>query len=163
MSRNNPTTFWARVQRSDESECWPWTGQLNTHGYGDCKYQGRRTTAHRIAFELHTGERLQRNVVVCHRCDNPRCCNPAHLFAGSQGDNVRDCHAKGRAKHNRTNGERRPLHKLTEAQVREIRASRCPLRTAAARYGVSSVTILKIRRREKWAHVSDNNNENEHG
>lgn len=154
MSKNNPSTFWAKVKRGAEAECWPWTETLNPHGYGDCKYQGRRTNAHRIAFELANGESLPSDVVVCHRCDNPACCNPAHLFSGSQGDNVRDCHAKGRARHNRTNGERRPLHKLTEAQVRDIRESKCSLRAAAAKYGVSSVTILKIRRREKWAHVT---------
>lgn len=154
MSRNNPTTFWGKVRCGRDDECWPWVRHLNSHGYGDCKYQGRRTNAHQVALELATGESLPRDVVVCHRCDNRACCNPSHLFRGSQGDNVRDCNAKGRARHNRTNGEHRPLHKLTEQQVRDIRSSPCSLRAASAKYGVSNVTILKIRRREKWAHVT---------
>jgi HNH endonuclease len=88
--------FWAKVDRSAGPDgCWPWTGARFWFGHGAIKIDGRPWGAHRIAWELTNGpipDGLQAN----HRCDNPPCCNPAHLFLGTQLDNVRDMDAKGR-------------------------------------------------------------------
>lgn len=156
MSRNTPETFWARVRRGEPDACWPWVGHLNSHGYGDCYYQGRRTNAHRIAFELATGERPPREAVVCHRCDNRACCNPAHLWLGSQGDNVRDCRDKGRARGTFNGGARHPRHtaKLTQEQVEWARSAYADgmRQTAiAAQLGVHSATISRLVRGERRA------------
>jgi hypothetical protein len=92
------TSFWNRVDRSTgEDECWLWTGSRNGEGYGAVKVNGSRFPAHRMALALTTGY-CPPQLVACHRCDNPPCCNPAHLFWGTVYDNRHDCIAKGRAR-----------------------------------------------------------------
>ena len=85
--------FWERVERTET--CWPWTAAVNSAGYGMVGRDGGLFLAHRIAFELTNGP-IPDGLVVCHRCDTPRCCRPDHLFLGTQGDNLADMWAKGR-------------------------------------------------------------------
>lgn len=88
--------FWSRVDRSDG--CWTWTRDFHSGGYGIFRRHADRTrkvTAHRVAFALEVRPLLA-GEVVRHTCDNPPCCNPAHLVAGTQADNVRDAVARGR-------------------------------------------------------------------
>lgn len=89
--------FWARVDRSAGPDaCWPWTGPKNAQGYGIVS----GGTASRMALELTLGRRLAvRYELACHHCDNPPCCNPAHLFAGSHRDNAQDALRKGHVSH----------------------------------------------------------------
>ena len=93
-------------------------------------------------------------MIVCHHCDNPPCCNPAHLFLGTTQDNTRDMVAKGR---NRVPlGAANGLSKLTEADVREIRRARfggVPRAQLTALYGVNYSRIYRIEIGELWAHV----------
>lgn len=87
--------FWKLVGVGDPEECWEWLGYKSKKGYGQLPVAFRHRRAHRTAFEL-SGGRLEEGEVVCHTCDNPGCCNPKHLFAGTQIDNVNDRHKKNR-------------------------------------------------------------------
>lgn len=96
--------FWRRVDRSGGPDaCWPWMRVPSTGGYGLAKYKGRRRIASRVAWELTNGP-IPGGMQVLHHCDNPPCCNPAHLFLGTVADNVADMIAKGRAAHQRDTG-----------------------------------------------------------
>lgn len=88
------TRFWDRVDKS--GECWLWFGKIEWDGYGRVKYKGKSYRAHRVAWELVNGE-IEDGLLVLHRCDNPLCCNPSHLFLGTQQDNMTDKKQKGRA------------------------------------------------------------------
>lgn len=91
--------FWANVEERGSDECWPWVGPIDTRanqGYGNFRLAKTATRAHRLALILSTATDLPTEVFACHRCDNPPCCNPAHLFPGSALDNNRDAIAKGR-------------------------------------------------------------------
>ena len=89
---------WVRVFGRCEvyGDCWVFTGQPNEDGYGHVRHDGRMVGAHRVAWEKATGTWPPSDMDVCHTCDNPPCCNPAHLFLGSHADNNADRHAKGR-------------------------------------------------------------------
>lgn len=100
QDRTIPDRFWDKVATGDPEACWPWTGgDRHEFGYGRFHLSNspqRRIWAHRFAFMLATGEDA-RGMVVMHSCDNPPCCNPAHLSLGTQRDNVADMIAKGRS------------------------------------------------------------------
>ncbi len=160
--------FWRYVQKSDG--CWEWTGYRGTGGYGQIGEgtgQGRNLTAHRVSWLLHFGS-IPPGLFVCHHCDNPPCVRPDHLFLGTAQINVADRERKGRgakgaglyALHpeRRARGERVHLARLTEDQVREIRARYAAggvkQSDLARAYNVSRGSIGPIVRGETWRHVS---------
>jgi HNH endonuclease len=152
---NQPADLWARVAIGGPDECWPWLGSTRGRGYGDFKIGGHHVVAHRLAFELATGTDPG-DLLVCHTCDNPPCCNPAHLFLGTVADNNRDKQHKGRQ--TRLLGSRNPNAKLSEADVREIRRRRAAGekgRTLAREFEVSPsrITMLTRSRYAVWSHV----------
>lgn len=148
--------FWQKVDRASDG-CWIWTGACNAAGYG--VLHGRERLAHRFSFELHHGAGSADGVLVLHRCDNPPCVRPDHLFPGTNLDNVRDMQAKGRQRPPDMRGERHPSARLTEQQVVEIRAEYIArsrshgAKPLAARYSVTPAHIEQIVRRKTWSHV----------
>lgn len=130
--------FWGRVTVTDAASCWEWRGP-ETRGYG--RFRGERT--HRLAYQLINGA-IPDGLMVLHSCDNRRCCNPAHLRAGTHADNVQDAIDRRRFARGSANGNT----KLTDEQIRYIR-SNPDKKTGAAlarQFGIAESTISYIRR-----------------
>lgn len=146
--------FWRRVEKSDD--CWVWTGHLNDDGYGtfsvDASGPRSNWLAHRLAYHLTYGS-IPDGEYVLHRCDNPACVRPDHLFTGDQTANMQDCIAKGRF--SRAKGERCGRSKLTEAQVLEIRKRAETERGCkiAPDYGLTKEAVYAIVKRKVWKHI----------
>lgn len=149
--------FWAKVRHAQEpGACWPWLGSTR-HGYGNIgvgsRVDGSRrvVSAHRVAWELTHGP-IPDGLWVLHRCDNPSCVRPTHLFLGTPQDNVDDMLAKGR--HRALAGEQHKSAKLTTSQVNEIRArysrEKANGKELAAEFGVSNVMIYRIVNQKSW-------------
>lgn len=136
--------FWDRVLSAPKDECWLWTGTRTEKGYGRFVVApGVRLRAHRVSWELTNGP-IPNGLWVLHRCDNPSCCNPAHLFLGTNADNSADRDRKGR---NRvvTIGEAHPRAKLTWDKVAELKVRHArgdvTYRSLAIEYGVCETTV----------------------
>lgn len=152
--------FWAQVQKTDG--CWMWTGAKDHSSkdcYGRIQDEGGRGSkllnAHRVAYELLVGP-IPNSLCVLHCCDNPSCVNPSHLFLGTKADNLRDMTSKGR----RARGERVGGAKLTEQEIKEIRAQYRRYSkefggpSLGRRYGVAENTIRHVVRGETWRQAS---------
>lgn len=149
--------FWAGVDRSDPEECWDWQRSRTAFGYGQFVAAGRNHRAHRVAYQAVKGP-IDGAWLVCHRCDNPACCNPDHLFLGSYGDNTMDAKRKGRrlggdANGRASRGTRHYMAAFTEEQVRAIRQDPRSQTEIARDYGVSSATIHRIVRRLTYREI----------
>lgn len=114
--KSKEQNFWNKVEVSGADECWNWIGAKDTNGYGNVKCGRQVTKAHRIAYTLHYGE-WPANFMVCHKCDNPSCCNPNHLWKGTGFDNMQDCATKGRNRYAVMFGETNPNSKLSKDQA----------------------------------------------
>jgi len=145
--------FLAKIDCRSETECWEWLADKRD-GYGRFRIGGRDGdlyTATRLMWRLIHGTDPIGQLVL-HSCDNPGCCNPAHLFIGSQADNNRDKEVKGRGQHPR--GEQNGLAKLSDEVVRCIYQSTETNVALAKQYGVSDVAVRNIREGQTWQHVT---------
>lgn len=147
--------FWSKVEIRGNDDCWPWVASINRYGYGQFSsghsYSQLKTSkAHRVSWTLRNGP-IPSSLHVLHKCDNPLCVNPDHLFLGTPFDNMADKVAKGRQAH--LKGTSNGHTKLTEAQVLAIRSDSRPSRPIAAEYGVAYSLISKIKSRRQWAHL----------
>lgn len=142
--------FWAKVDcTAGLFECWLWTA-CTANGYGAIYWHGHQRGAHCISYELAHGP-IPDSLLVCHTCDNKLCCNPSHLFLGTNLDNAQDKERKGRG--NQVYGENSGSCKLSDVQVIEIRrlhaAGNVTLAELGRMFNVSYVHIGKIVRHEK--------------
>jgi len=147
-------SFWSYVDVRGFDECWKWRGGLFTNGYGQFRLGAHKVKAHRCAYELTRGP--LNDLRALHRCDYPPCCNPVHLFSGTDADNSHDRDAKGRTRNGIVSlpGERNPAAKLTLGDVAEIRRlASCgiPQRRLASIFAVSQSQVGNIVRRQAWA------------
>lgn len=143
--------FWSKVKKT--SNCWVWTGMKTSLNYGVFSYRGKDVYSHRFSYEIHNGN-IKKNYCICHKCDNPPCINPDHLFMGTKADNSKDAKSKGRNLLQGHPGESHCAHKLTMKQVTSIRSefkryvvTRFSL---ASKYNVSQHTISDILYGKSW-------------
>lgn len=146
--------FHTKYERRGPDDCGPWTdarrngktryGLLRTGHRGE-----ERWPAHRIAWVLANGPIEPRTLYVCHRCDNPECVNPAHMFLGTHADNIADRGVKKRA----ARGEAAGLASFTNEQVAGIRRDPRPYSEIAKDYGVTESAIGGVRTGRSWAHL----------
>lgn len=175
--------FWAKVDRRGPDECWLWTAARFSNGYGAFRHGPLQRRSHRVSYEIAHGP-VADDALVCHSCDTPACVNPAHLWLGSHADNHADRNAKGRqargdrngsrtrperlkrgaewAKRNKpesiARGERIARAKLTENEVRQIRALYATGQYSSPQlgrqFGISHHGILAIVHHVTWKHVT---------
>lgn len=165
ITEKNLRNFWAKVYKSES--CWEWTASKDACGYGMFGIDGHGYRAHRLSYYLKFGP-IPIGILVLHHCDNPCCVNVAHLFLGTQTDNMHDMESKGRS--NKARGERSAMrlhpelvrrgekhHKalLNAEQVAAIRTTfnGSNGNSLAAQFGVSSCTIRDIVKRRSWTHL----------
>jgi hypothetical protein len=136
------------ISPEPNSGCWLWAGCSGRDGYGILRVNGKNVRAHRFSYELHVGT-IDPGLLVCHKCDNPLCVNPDHLFLGSNSENQIDCARKRR----RGTHQKLSVKQAAEILVRAKAGERtCDL---AKEYGVSVPLISNIKSRIKWAHVDN--------
>ena len=159
---NHPSVeecFWSRVDRCGPNECWPWLGSKREDGYGRFQIGPKRVRANRYSLELALKRQLGDGLMALHRCDNPPCVNPAHLYEGTFFDNEHDAVARGRAKFPTppdNSGEHNGCAKLTPALVRQIRARRdagLRWREIAAEVGMSMSATYEAGIGKRWKSV----------
>lgn len=153
--------FWEKVDKRGPDQCWPWRGaRLTDSGHGQLWDGERVRPATQISLEL-SGVRMNGRWAL-HKCNNPPCVNPAHLYPGTHADNIKDAVEAGAFKGPRPNrsGEKNPLAVLTAEQVREARDlyvpfdKECGCRALARRFGVSQSAMSKVLLRKTWGGVS---------
>lgn len=146
--------FSEKWKLNSDSGCWEWTASLAGKGYGQIKIPGERKQmyAHRLSWMIHKGE-VPQGKSVLHRCDNPKCVNPNHLFVGTHQDNSTDMKGKGRHLY----GERNDRSILTESDVRAIKTlleeGSLPQWRIAEMFGIQQMQVSRIKRGLRWSHV----------
>ncbi len=142
--------FWANINRRRRDQCWLWTGCVTKTGYGRFFAEGKTMRANRIVAGLHRGKMLTNDELACHKCDNPPCCNPDHIFVGTNLDNSTDCCSKQR----QLRGEKHHSARMTPSKVATIRGSDKTIKELSKEFGVTWRAIWKIKQRISWKHVS---------
>lgn len=149
---NSSQRLWDKIDVGNANDCWKWKASLR-QGYGNFRLNNKMVFAHRVVYELVNGP-IPEGMHVLHACDEPLCCNPAHLHLGTHAQNMREMAIRGRA----ASGERIKNAKLTADQVREIRKMYAlggwSYQGLANVFGVSYVQISSIVRNKAWTHIT---------
>ena len=151
--------FWAKVarRRNSKGNCWRWLGSKTSDGYGRFYIEGHRSMflVHRVMW-VESGGKLKGSDCVLHKCDNPSCVNPTHLFVGTLSDNMRDMVEKRR--NNPQRGESNGAAKININEVRQIRRMAKDRTITQSRiadmFGITQVTVSGIHKRKIWRHLS---------
>lgn len=149
------------IKTGGADDCWEWQSAIDKKGYGYLNHKGKVVRAHRASFEVSYGDKFNPSLMVCHKCDNRKCCNPSHLFQGTAADNSADMVSKGRQAKGTVlslPGESNPAHKLNEHDVLEIRKlfdEGCARKELGKRFGISRHHVLAIGKRRLWKHLHD--------
>lgn len=145
--------FWEKVDKTES--CWNWTAGVTHNGYGRFKVRGKTRRAHRISLFIATGTYPTDEICVCHKCDNPRCVKPEHLFLGTTSDNLKDRDAKGRLRP--VKGVKHGMARLTEEEVTRIRSlypfSGLTQTAIAETFGISRRMVGNIVSYKNWKHL----------
>lgn len=146
-------TLAMRSARNLVTGCLEWSGCRTAAGYGRLRVKQKTLYAHRASYELSAGESAS-GKFVCHKCDNPCCIEPTHLFLGTNADNMSDCARKGRTarQHGQTSGKA----KLTDAQAMEIWQKRQGGESnmaLAVEYGIDATVVSRIANKKAWTHI----------
>ena len=154
MTKNNQLEPLLKRLQKKPNGCWEYQGALTSRGYGNIRVDGTNYLAHRYSYIVHIGE-IPKGMLVCHSCDNPPCCNPAHLWLGTQSENMKDMVKKGRT--NLLYGEDATSAKLTEREVLEMRelfkSGHFTSVDLSRIYGVGIRTARDAVNRKTWRHV----------
>jgi hypothetical protein len=132
-----------------ESGCWIWMRSLDKDGYGIHYYKGNKVSAHRKSYQLFNGE-IPEKYLVCHKCDNPSCVNPNHLFIGTCKDNAQDALKKKR----NYIGSKNSKAIINELNVIEIRNSKLSNKELANKFCVSVYVIKYAKKKTSWRHIN---------
>lgn len=174
MNEKDIERFFSKIDRDGpfcgklNSKCWSWKMKLDKDGYGRFRYKNKKRGAHRISYMYFYGN-IDDNLLVCHKCNNPSCVNPDHLYLGTASDNKRDEIESGRTSKGTRNGkythpektprgERAGNSKLTENDVIEIRKTYNAkagktIMFLSEKYGVGTSTIWSVISRQTWTHI----------
>lgn len=148
-SNRTPGQFWNEIDKSGGPDaCWYWKGKKDPTIYYRTKLRGKEVKVYRASWEFVNGP-IPEGLCGLHKCDNPPCCNPSHIFVGTAIDNVQDRTRKGRS----ARGAKNAWAKLTEQDVIEIRKSTETGTVLAIKYKLDATSISDIRRRKTWKHI----------
>lgn len=137
--------FWSKVAIKSSDQCWNWKAGKDKKGYGIFWNSGNKVRAHRFAFEVAQIGFIPEGMNILHKCDNPSCCNPRHLYAGTQFDNVRDMDTRGRRKSNQNTTAIAFSHAdFYAGEIWLIRKLRIPVKGYIKRHKYSQKTVAKI-------------------
>jgi len=153
MSENDITRFWKGIIITTPNECWNRNKPFKGRGYRTFNLNGVKYQYNRIAWFLYN-HKQPGLFEVCHRCDNPQCCNPNHLFIGTSQDNYIDCVTKHRNVNNQ--GINHGMSTLTESDVLRIRAfynMGYKQHTIAKQFGIHQATVSKLVNYKRWHHI----------
>ena len=149
LNESQKAHFWKFVDVRDADECWEWKGRIDkSTGRGAPVFHKVKFGAPRLALALTDGFLPEKDIFACHKCDNPKCCNPNHLWWGTHRENMDDCTRKGRRVEfgKRRKGRENPNAKLTREQIAAILSDKRSKKIIAADYSVGRTTIGKIRK-----------------
>lgn len=148
--------FWAKVKQLGPDDCWPWIGAIKSNGYGHFNVSGHTILAHRYAFVAARQNPIPAGLLVCHHCDNRLCCNPAHLFLGTNQDNLQDMQDKGRK--NQVRGEacgRTKLSTIDIESIKNLAFSGLSTRAIAKIYNIAPSQAWRIVNGQSWRHLCE--------